>query len=315
MKAIQTNQYGGEEQFNMVEVGQPKAGKGQIVVRVLATSFNPIDMKRTSGNMKQMFPLQFPFVPGGDFSGVVDSVGEGVQGFKPGDEVYGYSPAGGAYAEYIAVDANKVAAKPKTLSHVDAAAVALVAQTALQMLDRAGVQKGQTVLIQGAGGAVGGIAVQAVHRRGAKVIATATGPNIRRVKDYGADEVIDYKTERFEDRAKNVDAVLDAVGGEVQQRSFGVLKRGGVLVTITQPPSEEEAAKHQVKATMLVTEVTSEGLQRLAQMVDAGEIRPYVGKTFPLSEVAKGWEAARSGQVDGKIVFKVGEASRSAAAE
>ncbi|HTZ46801.1 MAG TPA: NADP-dependent oxidoreductase [Verrucomicrobiae bacterium] len=316
MKAIQTDQYGGEEQLKMVEVAQPKAGKGQIVVRVLATSFNPIDVKRTSGNMKQVFPLQFPFVPGGDFSGVVDSVGEGVQQFKVGEEVYGYTPAGGAYAEYLAIDADKVAAKPKTLSHVDAAAVAMVAQTALQMLERGGVQKGQTVLIQGAGGAVGGIAVQAAHRRGAKVIATATGPSMQRVKDYGADEVIDYKAERFENRAKNVDVVLDTVGGDVQQRSFGVLKRGGVLVAITQPPSEEEAAKHQVKASMLLTEVNGEGLKKLAQIVDAGEIKPFVGKTFPLSEVAKGWEAARSGQVDGKIVFKVGtEASRSAGAE
>jgi NADPH:quinone reductase-like Zn-dependent oxidoreductase len=263
-----------------------------------------------------MFPMQFPFVPGGDFSGVVDSVGEGVTGFKVGEEVFGYSPAGGAYAEYLAIDADKVAAKPKTLSYVDAAAVAMVSQTALQMLDRAGLQKGQTVLIQGAGGAVGGIAVQAAHRRGAKVIATATGPSIQRVKDYGADEVIDYKAERFENRAKNVDVVLDAVGAEVQQRSLGVLKPGGVLVTIVQPPSEEETAKHQVKARMLITEVKSDGLKKLAQLVDAGEIKPYVGKTYPLSEVAKGWEAARSGQVDGKIVFKVGlEESRSAGAE
>jgi NADPH:quinone reductase-like Zn-dependent oxidoreductase len=316
MEAIQINQYGGEGLLKMVEVPQPKAGKAQIVVRVLATSFNPIDRKRTSGEMKQIVPLHFPFVPGGDFSGVVDSIGEGVQGFQVGEDVFGYAPDGGAYAEYIAVDADRVAAKPRTLNYVDAAAVAMVSQTALQMLERAGVQKGQTVLIQGGGGAVGGIAVQAAHRLGAKVIATATGPEIQRVKDYGADEVIDYKAERFENRAKNVDAVLDAVGGEVLQRSFAVLKPGGVLVTIVQPPSEEEAAKHKVKASMLLTEVKSDGLKKLAQMVDAGEIKPYVGKTYPLREVVRGWEAARSGQVDGKIVFRVGaEAGRSAGAQ
>jgi len=316
MKAIQTNQYGGEEQLKMVEVPQPKPGKGQILVRVLATSFNPFDRKKTSGDLKQFYPLQFPFVPGGDFSGVVHSLGEGVHDFKPGQEVFGYSMSGGAYAEYIAIDADKVAPKPKTLSHVDAAAVALAAGTALQMLDRAAVHKGQTVLIHGAGGAVGGIAVQAAHRRGAKVIAVATGPSIPRLKDYGADQVIDYKAERFEDHAKNVDAVLDAVGGDVQRRSFGVLKRGGVLVAVTQPPSEDEAAKHQVKASMLITEINSEALKRLAHMIDAGEIKPYVGKIYPLSEVAQGWEAERSGQIDGKIVFKVGaEATRSATAE
>jgi NADPH:quinone reductase-like Zn-dependent oxidoreductase len=162
MKAIQIKQYGGEEQLEMVDVPKPQAGKGQVVVRIAATSFNPIDPKRTSGDMLQVFPLQFPFVPGGDFSGVVDSVGEGVEGLKTGDGVFGYSMAGGAYAEFIVIGADKVGLKPKSLNHVEATSLALVAQTALQMLDRASAQKGQTILIQGAGGAVGSVAVQ-VH--------------------------------------------------------------------------------------------------------------------------------------------------------
>jgi NADPH:quinone reductase-like Zn-dependent oxidoreductase len=148
MKAIQIKQYGDESLLETVDVAKPKAGTGQLVVRILATSFNPIDPKRTSGNMRQIFPLQFPFVPGGDFSGIVDSVGDDVEGFQPGDEVFGYSMAGGAYAEYIAIAANKVALKPKSLNHIESASLALVAQTALQMLDRSGVQKGQTVLIR-----------------------------------------------------------------------------------------------------------------------------------------------------------------------
>jgi NADPH:quinone reductase-like Zn-dependent oxidoreductase len=288
-----------------VDVAQPKAGKGQVVVRVLATSFNPIDPKRTSGNMRQVFRLQFPFVPGGDFSGVVDSIGENVHGFQRGDEVFGYSMPGGAYAEYIAIDADKVAPKPKTLNHIESASLALVAQTALQMLDRSGVQKGQTVLIHGAGGAVGGVAVQIAHHRGVIVIAATSAPSLNRVKGYGANQVIDYAAGPFEKSVHGVDAVLDTVGGDVQQRSFGVLKPGGVLVAITQPPSEEEAAKRGVKASMLVTEVNSAGLRKVAQLVDAGEIKPYVGKVYQLSEVAKAWHDSPN-HVDGKIVFKVG---------
>jgi NADPH:quinone reductase-like Zn-dependent oxidoreductase len=306
MKAIEIKQYGGEEQLEMVDVSPPKAGRGQLVVRVLATSYNPIDPKRASGAMRQIFPLQFPFVPGGDFSGVVDSVGEGVEGFRPGNEVFGYSMAGGAYAEYIAIDEDKVALKPKSLNHIESASLALVAQTALQMLDRSGVQKGQIVLIHGAGGAVGGVAVQVAHHRGVTVIGTAAAESLQRVKEYGADQVIDYAASPFEKSVRSVDAVLDTVGGDVQQRSFGVLKPGGVLVAITQPPSEEQAAKYHVTASMLVTEVTSASLRTVAQLGDAGEIKPCVGKVYPLSEVAKAWRESRSNQVEGKIVFKVG---------
>jgi NADPH:quinone reductase-like Zn-dependent oxidoreductase len=306
MKAIEINQYGKEEQLAIVDVAQPKAGKGQVIVRILATSFNPIDPKRTSGNMRQVFPLQFPFVPGGDFSGVVDSIGENVHGFERGDEVFGYSMSGGAYAEYIAIDADKVAPKPKTLNHIESASLALVAQTALQMLDRSGVQKGQTVLIHGAGGAVGGLAVQLAHHLGVIVIAATSAPSLNRVKGYGANQVIEYAAGPFEKSVHGVDAVLDTVGGDVQQRSFGVLKPGGVLVAITQPPSEEEAAKRGVKASMLATEVSSAGLRKVAQLADAGEIKPYVGKVYQLSEVAKAWHDSRTNHVDGKIVFKVG---------
>lgn len=305
MKAIQIDQYGGEDLLKQVDVPQPKAGKNQVLVRVVAATFNPIDAKKTSGNMRQIMPVQFPFIPGQDFSGVVDSVGEGVKDFKAGDEVYGFSPNGGAYAEYLAIDADKVALKPKKLSHIDAASLGLVAQTAFEMVNRANVQKGQTVLIQGAGGSVGSVAVQEAHRRGAVVIATGAGPSLDRLRKYGADRVIDYQTERFEDYARNVDAVLDAVGGDVQQRSFSVLKPGGVLVAVSQPPSEEEAKKHQVKASMFSTEANGENLKKIAELVDAGEIRPYVGKTYPLADVANAWRDARSNKVDGKLVLLV----------
>ena len=168
MKAIQIKQYGGAEQLQMVEAAKPRAAAGQVVVRIAATSFNPIDPNRASGNMRQVFPLKFPFTPGGDFSGVVDAVGEGVKGFQVGDEVIGYSMEGGAYAEFIAIDAQKIALKPKRVSHIEAASLALVAQTAIQMLDRGDVEEGDTVLIHGAGGAVRSVLVQVAHQRGAR---------------------------------------------------------------------------------------------------------------------------------------------------
>jgi len=311
MKAIQIQQYGGEEELQVVDMPKPEARKGQVVVRIAATSFNPIDPKRTSGNMRQIFPLQFPFVPGGDFSGVVDSVGEGVEGFKPGDAVFGYSMTGGAYADFIAIGADKVALKPKSLNHVEAASLALVAQTALQMLDRAGLQAGQTVLIQGAGGAVGSVAVQVAHRRAIRVAATASAASLERLKGYGADQVIDYEKTPFESVVKNVDAVLDTVGGEVQQRSYNVLKPGGVLVAITQPPSEEQSAKYKVKASMLVTEISTANLETVARLVDAGDIKPFVGKIYPLSDVAKAWTDIRVNQTEGKTVFTTETAASS----
>jgi NADPH:quinone reductase-like Zn-dependent oxidoreductase len=310
MKAIQIDQYGGEDRLKVVDLPQPKANKGQVVVRVLTTSFNPIDMKLTSGNMRQIMPLHFPFVTGGDFSGVIDSVAEDVKEFKPGDEVFGYSPSGGADAEYIAIDAGRVAPKPKKLNHIEAASLGLVGQTALQMVEQAGVEKGQTVLVQGAGGAVGSVAVQIAHHRGAKVIGTATGADIDRVKQYGAVQVIDFKTTPFEKTVHGVDVVLDAVGGDTLQRSSAVLRTGGVLVSIVQPPPEDEASKYHVNASLLVTDSNSKSLREVAQLADAGVIKPFVGKVYPLTDVAKGWRDYRSNQVDGKIVFTVGAEAR-----
>lgn len=317
MKTIQINRYGGEEQLELLEAPKPSAAQGQVLVRIFATSFNPIDVKLASGTMKEVAPLQFPFTPGADFSGAVDSVGPGVQQFRHGDEVWGNS-MGGTYAEYFVVPADKIARKPKSLSHIEATALALVGQTAFQLVDRAGVRQGQTVLVQGGGGAVGSITVQEAHRRGAKVIATAARPSFERLKQYGADELIDYETESFENLVSDVDVVLDTVGGDTLQRSYGAVKQGGVLVTIVQPPSEGEAAKRHITASMVVTDGNFALLQKLAQLADAGEIKPFVGKVYPLAEAAIAWREARSRLSEGKIVLKVAaepeDASRASAA-
>jgi NADPH:quinone reductase-like Zn-dependent oxidoreductase len=301
MKAIQANDYGDAQQLQLVDVPQPKPARNQVLLRVFATTYNPIDSKLLSGNMRQSVPLQFPFIPGGDFSGVVDSVGDGVPQFRAGDEVWGYIRGGGSYAEFIAADADKVAHKPKTLIHLEAAALALVGQTALQMVDRANIQKDQTVLIHGAAGSVGSVAVQEARRRGATVIAVAKLSSTDRLKSYGANEIIDYEKSPFEKNLEKVDVVLDTVGGEVLQRSYGVIKPGGVLVSIVQPPSEQEANKYHITASMLVTEPNSATLHKLGELVDSGQIKPHIGKVYPINEVANAWRDKQ--YIEGKLAF------------
>ncbi len=306
MRAIHVCQYGGEEQLRSVEIPEPHPGPGQVLVRVVASAFNPIDRKLVSGEMRHVFPLKFPFTPGGDFCGTVESVGQGAEWLEEGDQVFGHSMMGGAYAELIAVDADKVALKPRSVLCAEAASLALVAQTALQMLDAANLRKGQSVLILGAGGGVGSIAVQIAHRRGLHVIGTASSASFERLRVYGANQLIDYATTRFWDGVRDVDAVLDTVGGVLQQGSYGVLKPGGTLISIVDPPLEKEARKHRVNARMVVTEVSTDHLQTVARLIDSGEIRPCVAGIYPLREAAYAWQEIQAGQLRGKIVFMHG---------
>lgn len=305
MKAVLLNEYGGPEQLVIGDAPQPTPGAGQVLVRILATSLNPVDLKRASGKMREVFPVKFPFIPGGDFSGTIESLGDGVKTFHVGDEVFGYSMTGGAYAEYIVMGVDEVATKPKQVTDVEAASLAIVGQTAMQMVENANLTAGQTVLILGAGGAVGSILVQLAHARGAKIIAVAYAESAERLSKNGADVVIDAATTPLETAANQVDVVFDCLGGELQQRSFPTLKRGGVLLSITMPPSAEEAAKYGVRAEMLFTKSSAENLQKLAEKVDGGEIKPFVGRTYPLDQVSEVWALSRSEHIEGKVVFTV----------
>ena len=304
MQAIQVNEYGGPEQLKVVEVHKPIAQRGQVVVRVHAASFNPVDAKQVSGKMREVFPLIFPYFPGFDFSGVIDSVAENISGYQPGDIVYGTSN-GGAYAEFVAVEVNKISPKPRNLSHVEAASLGVVAQTALQALDHAHLEAGQTILIQGASGSVGSAAVQLAKARGAHVIASGSAASLERLRSYGADQVLDYKTTPFESVASNVDAVLDGVGGEVQQRSYAVLKPGGYLIAITQPPSPAEAQKHGVHAMFFSTDSSIDTLQKLTPLIESGQLKPHVAKTYPLNAASQAWQDIAIDRPDGKVVFAV----------
>ncbi len=304
MKALRIHQYGGPLQLDEVE--QPVAGAGQVVVRNLATSFNPIDPGRASGVMRQAFPLDLPWIPGGDVSGTVESVGEGVTNFKVGDAVFGYSMTGGAYAEYVAIDASAIAFRPSALTVEQAAAVAVVGQTAIQALALAKVGVGSTVLIQGGAGGVGSLAIQIAHKAGAHVITTAQSRQQDTLLRLGADRVIDFTQERFEEQVEPVDAVLDLVGGETLARCYSVVKQGGIIVTFNQPPDSAECEKHQVQGFFVQTKVITEGLEDFASRVTSGSVVALIDHTEILWSPEAIWTKRPSGIAIGKIVFLLG---------
>lgn len=308
MKAVRVHEFGGVDKLKFEDAPRPVAGAGELLVRVRAAGVNPVDWKIRQGMFKGM-GIAMPMIPGYDVSGVVESVGSGVQGFAPGDEVFAYLSLqrGGGYAQYAIVAAKEAAKKPAALEHEKAAAVPLAALTAWQaLIDNAKLQKGQTVLIHGAAGGVGHFAVQIAKASGAKVIATASERNIDFVKGLGAERVIDYKKEKFEDVAGQVDVVLDPIGGETQARSFNNLKRGGFLVSIVEPPSPEKLKEAGARGTIMLVSPDGAQLAQLAAMIEEGALKPEVSEVLPLREAAKAHEISESGRTArGKIVLKV----------
>ncbi len=308
MKAIRLSGYGGPELLRYEEVPRPQPSQGEALIRVHAASVNPIDWHLRSGAMQQIMPLQFPYTPGSDFAGVVESVADGMTTVHVGQEVYGSVPGtrGGAYAEYLAAPVLALAPKPHTLDFSQAASVPIVALTAWQALfDKAGLAAGQSILIHGGAGGVGMFAVQFARWKGAHVTATASAADAEFVRSLGAGEVIDYKDERFEEKVSGLDVVLDLIGGETQQRSWQTLKPGGILVASTAPPSQEEATKHGVRAAMVQMQGSSALLAEIAGLIDSGQIKTLVGATFPLEQAAQAQEASRTGHVRGKIVIEI----------
>jgi NADPH:quinone reductase-like Zn-dependent oxidoreductase len=307
MKAVRIHSFGGPDVMRVEEAPVPVPGAGEVLVRVHAAGVNPVDWKIRDGMLREISPA-LPRTLGQDVSGVVESVGEGVGAFKPGDEVFAYLSLrrGGGYAEYAIAETGELAKKPASIDHEHAAAVPLAALTAWQALvDQAHLDAGQTVLVHAGAGGVGHFAVQIAKAKGATVIATASAANHGFLKEIGADVTIDYRTQKFEEVAKDVDVVLDPIGGETQERSLGVLKKGGMLVSIVQPPSAEKLTEHEVRGGVML--VTPEGAQlaRIAAMIDAGTITPHVSAVFDLAEAAKALEMSQAGHTRGKIVLRV----------
>ena len=312
MKAARAHAYGGAEVLKLEEAPRPEPAADEVLVRVVAAGVNPVDAKVRAGMFKQP-GARLPFIPGYDISGVVEKTGAKATKFKAGDEVYAYLSLerGGAYAEYAIAKENELAPKPRTLTHEQAAAVPLAALTAWQALvEKAKMTEGQTVLIHGGSGGVGSFAVQIAKARGGKVIATASAANQDFLKELGADQAIDYRAQKFEEVAKDVDVVLDTVAGETLRRSYDVVKKGGFIVSVLEPPAKAELEKRGIRGTVFLVQPNAEQLAEIAQLIDAKKVKPFVSQTFPLAEVAKAHAAIETGHTRGKIVLKVSEAMR-----
>jgi len=308
MKAARIHAYGSSDVFSYEDAPRPTPGDGDVLIRVHATSVNPFDAAVRAGYLAGYFNYTFPVTLGVDVSGVIEEVGAGVTDFKRGDNVYGRVGImrDGAYAEYVLAHATDVAVKPKSLDHNQSAALPHVTLTAWQaLIETANLSAGQTVLIHAAAGGVGHIAVQLARWRGAKVIGTAS-KNLDLLKELGVDEAIDYSKTAFENVVKDVDVVLDLVGDDTQQRSWAVLKPGGIILSTVQAPSEEIAAAHGVRQAFIMTAPPiGKVLSEVARLVENGQVRPVVSTILPLREIRKAHQLIEGKHTRGKIGLQV----------
>jgi NADPH:quinone reductase-like Zn-dependent oxidoreductase len=307
MRAVRVHQFGGIEAIAYEEVPRPAPSDGQVLVRVKAAGVGPWDAWVRSG--RSALPQALPLTLGSDLAGVIDDVGPGVSGFHPGDEVFGATNAQftGAYAEFAVAEAAMIAHRPRQLSYVEAASVPVVASTAWQMVfDHGQVDGTKRVLIHGAAGNVGAYAVQLAKRAGAEVVATVSTGDTDYLRILRADQIIDVRALRFEERVKDVDVVIDTVGGETLERSFEVLKSTGVLVSSVALPDQEKAALHHVRGVFFFVAVTTAGLTLIANLFDSGQLKTRVGEVLPIAAARSAHEMlAGKPHKRGKIVLAV----------
>jgi NADPH:quinone reductase-like Zn-dependent oxidoreductase len=285
MMAWRVHEFGPPGTMTFESVPRPDPGPGEVLVKVRAAGVGPWDGWIRAG--KSALPQPLPLTLGSDLAGDIEAVGPDVADFRVGEQIYGVTNPRfiGAYAEYAIASAAMIAHKPASLSHIEAASVPVISVTALQgLFDQAKLTAGQTVLIHGAAGNVGAYAVQLARHAGIRTIATAAAEDLAFVLELGADTVVDYQTERFEDAAGNVDAVLDLVGGDTQTRSFQVLRRGGKLISAVSQPDQELARSHGVDATFFLVNVTTEHLTAIADLIDSGALRMRVGAVLPFAD-------------------------------
>ncbi|MFL6319907.1 MAG: NADP-dependent oxidoreductase [Nitrososphaeraceae archaeon] len=314
MKSAQINKYGSSE---VIEINQntpePSLSSGKVLVSVKAASVNPADWKIREGGLQQMIQLQFPSTMGMDFSGVIKQVGEGESNseFNQGDEVYGQAGVvnggSGAFAEMALAKTESIANKPKRLSHAEAAALPLVGVSAWRaLMENIGLSNGQRILIHGGAGGIGSIAIQLAKHLGAYVATTVSTDDKQFVQELGADQVIDYKTENFEETIHDYDAVFDTVGGDTYKRSFKVLKKGsGIIVSMLEQPNSDLMNQHGVKAIFQFTQADRERLTKVAKWVDQNNIKVNVDKTFSLDDAAKALDYQKDVHPRGKVVLTV----------
>src|SRR5436190_13503238 len=285
MKAVIAHEYGGPQVLKFEEVSRPEPKENEALVRVIASGVNPADPLTLSGKYAREFGTHLPLIPGYDIAGIVEKTGVKVTKLKAGDAIYGYPTFGGGWAEYVIVIEGEIAAKPASLNFTEAAAVPMGALTAWQALvDTAQVQPGQIILIHGGSGGVGSFAVQIAKARGARVIATASTANQDLLKQLGADVAIDYTKTRFEEIAKDTDAVLDPVGKETLARSYDVVKKGGIVMSLVARPDPVELEKRGIRGAAISVHPDAEDLAEIARLIDTGKMKPVVTEVLPLSE-------------------------------
>ncbi|QQZ08437.1 NADP-dependent oxidoreductase [Heyndrickxia vini] len=331
MRAMVIDRYG-KVPMRLAEMPTPEIGEYEVLAEIHAASINPIDFKIRDGKVKLLVKYKMPLILGNDFSGVVAKVGAKVTRFKVGDEIYARPRKSkiGTFAEYIAIHEDDIALKPKNLSFEEAAAIPLVGLTSYQALhDVLKIQKGQKILIQAGAGGVGTFAIQLAKLMGATVATTASVAGENLVKSLGADEIINYKTEKFEEILKNYDAVFDTLGGETLEKSFEVIKSGGKIVSVSGLPNARfgkeygsgffktmlfSAAshkltalekKHNVQYTFLFMKPSGEQLSIIANFIESGKIKPIIDKVYPFEDAQKAMEYAETGRAKGKIILKI----------
>jgi NADPH:quinone reductase-like Zn-dependent oxidoreductase len=308
MRAVVAHEYGTPEVLKFEDFPRPEPNENQALVRVIASGVNPADPLTLSGKYAREFGTRLPLIPGYDIAGVVEKTGANVTKLKAGDAVYGYPTFGGGWADYVTVTEGEVAAKPKSLNFVEAAAVPMGALTAWQALvDTAQLQPGQIILIHGGSGGVGSFAIQIAKARGARVIATASTANQDLLEQLGADVAIDYTNTRFEEVAKDVDAVLDPVGKDTLARSYGVVKKGGIVMSLVARPDPTEIKKREIRGAAISVRPDAQDLAEIAQLVDAGKIKPVVTQVLPLSEAIAAQRQAATHHTRGKVVLRIAD--------
>jgi len=308
MKTVRIHEYGNADVLRIEEMPVPKIADDELLIKIHAASINPVDWKVREGYMKDMHLHSLPITLGQDFSGTVEKVGSSVKGFKVGDSVYGRPSIerDGSYAEYLEVKASECALMPKTITYDEAATIPLAGIAAWEtLINKAKIQKGQRVLILAASGGVGSLAVQIAKNRGCYVIGTTSTANLDFVKNLGCNEVIDYMSQDFSQRLTDIDVVLDTVGGEVQEKAFKVLKRGGILVSTASKPNQETANGFGVRCEYVFVGPNAHILNELRTLIEMGQIHPVVDKVFRFEDVKQAQNYSQSGKARGKIVLEV----------
>ncbi len=310
MKAVQINKYGGVEVLEINEVEEPKAGPNQVLVEVYAACINPFDYHFRFGAVSKMMPVKFPATMGGDFAGKIIELGEGVSDFKAGDEVFGSAiilgGGSGSFAQKLVANTANIALKPTSVDFTNAAALPLVGSSAIQAIEEhIKLKSGQKILIHGGAGGIGHVAVQVAKALGAYVAVTAASKDVEFVKSLGADQVINYQKEDFSQDLKDFDAVYDTVGGEVTNKSFKVLKKGGVIVSMLGQPDEQLVKEYGVTAIGQGTKTTQEHLERLKELVDGGKVKVHVDKVFTLDQIKEAFTYQEQTHPRGKVVIRI----------